>query len=136
MEGARSGLLRLPLAAAEQAAALAAEKATTLIVIVGIPGPAARSVLGALHPREQAGAGGLVGADEKSRGQTSGDEDAPASQSSLQIQHLAAPRPLRLLSLLNYRRFALTTLVPMIPELCRVIRFRRNMFPAWNLELS
>ena len=36
MEGARSGLLRLPLAAAEQAAALAAEQATTLIVIVGI----------------------------------------------------------------------------------------------------
>ena len=39
MEGARSGLLRLPLAAAEQAAALPAEKATTLIVIVESPDP-------------------------------------------------------------------------------------------------
>src|SRR4029079_17477046 len=75
MEGARSGLLRLPLAAAEQAPALPAEQAATLIVIVGITGPAL-SILWALHPREQAGAGGRVAAEGKTPGQTSGNEDA------------------------------------------------------------
>jgi hypothetical protein len=43
---------------------------------------------------------------------------------------------LRLLSLINYRRFALITLVPMIPELCLVIGMSRVEFQAWNLQLS
>ncbi len=131
MEGARSGLLRLPLAAAEQAAALPPKNGRRRLNCRCSRRNYRRSYCPGRPSSKRRGRRWRARCCRREAPRPNPRRrGCPRLSVDSANSALAAPRPLRLLSLLNYRRFALITLVPMIPELCLVIRHEPCRVPG------